>query len=85
MMYSQVTFGFFISGIIKELSFPDFFVPVIKSVLFGISIGLISCYQGLKVRSASTEVPQRTIRAVVDSLATVFLLDVLAALLNFLI
>ncbi len=85
MIYSQVTFGFFINRIIKELSFPDFFVPVIKSVLFGISIGLISCYQGLKVRSASTEVPQRTIRAVVDSLATVFVLDVLAALLNFLI
>lgn len=66
----------FFSRLIRELTFIDLFMPVLKSVLFGVVIGLISCYQGLKVSRASTEVPQRTMRAVVDSVVSILALNV---------
>jgi phospholipid/cholesterol/gamma-HCH transport system permease protein len=81
VIYSQVSFGYFMSRIIRELSFLDFFIPVIKSILFGLAIGLMSCYQGLKVRRASTEVPQRTIRSVVDSVASIIMLNIVVTIL----
>jgi phospholipid/cholesterol/gamma-HCH transport system permease protein len=75
-IFYDINIGLFLNRLIRELTFLDLFMPVIKSVLFGIMIGLISCYQGLKVSRASTEVPQRTMRAVVNSVVSIIALNV---------
>lgn len=75
-IFYDIHIELFLNRLIRELTFIDIFMPVIKSVLFGIVIGLISCYQGLKVSRASTEVPQRTMRSVVNSVVSVIALNV---------
>ena len=57
------------------------FVFVIKNILFGLFIGAIACYHGLKVEVSATEVPQQTQRAIVNSLLMLFIIDGLFALL----
>jgi len=79
MLY-DVGIGYFVNGLIRELTFSDFIMPVVKSLLFGIAIGILSCFQGLKVQRASTEVPQRTKRSVVTSVVSVILLNVVVTL-----
>ena len=66
----------FLNRLLRQMTFIDILVPVIKSILFGFAIGLISCYQGLKVSRASTEVPQRTMHSVVNSVVSVIALNV---------
>ena len=71
-------------GIFSELTFLDIISSTLKSVIFGFLIAIVSCYEGLKVLHASTEVPQRTIKAVVRSLTLIILADaVITALLYF--
>lgn len=72
----------FFSQLFQQMKFIDIWASVIKSIFFGLFIGLISCYQGLKVKKAVTEVPQRTIRAVVYSLMAVFAVNVLVTFLS---
>ncbi|MBN1948505.1 MAG: ABC transporter permease [Candidatus Cloacimonetes bacterium] len=79
--FSPINFNFFFSRLFAELSFLDILISVFKSMVFGIGIALISCYQGLKVNIASTEVPQRTIRAVVLSIVFVLFADILITLM----
>lgn len=82
LIYSDVSLGVFIIRIIRELNYSDFFLPVIKTVLLGTFIGMNSCYQGLKVRNATTEVPQRTINAVVNSVVAVIVLNIIITILH---
>lgn len=67
----------FVTQFIEELNFGDLLSPVIKSLLFGVAVGLVTCYQGLKVSHASTEVPQRTMQAVVKAVVAVIFLNIL--------
>ncbi|MFZ5756943.1 MAG: ABC transporter permease [Pseudomonadota bacterium] len=48
---------------------------MIKSFLFGTAVAVIACYTGLSARGSFTEVPIAASRAVVRSLALVFLID----------
>jgi phospholipid/cholesterol/gamma-HCH transport system permease protein len=82
-IFYNVGIGEFVSRIIRQLSLTDFSMPVIKSILFGFAIGLLSCYQGLKVRVASTEVPQRTMRSVVNSVVAVLFLNIAVTLFEY--
>ena len=67
----------FLYFIFSELTLKDIFSSISKSVCFGFAIAVISSYEGLNVTFASTEVPQRTIKAVVGSLTWVILLDII--------
>ncbi|MFA5499117.1 MAG: ABC transporter permease [Candidatus Cloacimonadia bacterium] len=75
----------FMMHLIGELSVGDLLISVIKSVFFGFFIALISCYQGLQVVVARTEVPQRTIRAVVQSILAVIVIDILITYIYYLV
>lgn len=50
---------------------------LVKSVLFGMSIGLVSCFTGLAARGSFNEVPIAASRAVVRSLVGVLVIDLL--------
>lgn len=75
--FSPLDFNVFFQGLLSELLPSDIAASVFKSFVFGLLVALISCYQGLMVNTASTEVPQRTIKAVVQSLTWVIVSDIL--------
>ncbi len=52
---------------------------VIKNLIFGLIIGGAACYHGLQVQHSATEVPQQTQRAIVNSLALVFIIGAFMA------
>jgi phospholipid/cholesterol/gamma-HCH transport system permease protein len=68
------------SAFFARLEIMDIIASMLKSVIFGLIIALISSYQGLMVSIASTEVPQRTIKTVVYSLGWIIVFDIIIAL-----
>lgn len=56
---------------------PELTLTALKALAFGIAIPLISMAAGLRVGSATTELPQAVTRAAVQSLLAVFLLGAL--------
>lgn len=86
--------GFLVANLVQPLSFFDFFLNLLeqlkisdiiigmsKSIIFGIIISIISCYQGFSVKFASTEVPQRTIKSVVQSFSGIIIFDAIITLI----
>lgn len=56
-------------------------VFILKNILFGLFIGAIACYHGLRVGVSATEVPQQTQQAIVNSLLMLFVVDAVFVLL----
>lgn len=77
IFFSTLEFRAFINDFLSILRFSHIFSSLIKSVVFGLIISCVSAYQGMSVKQASTEVPQRTIRAVVTSISAVIVADIL--------
>lgn len=74
----------FLYDLFTALSVTDLLISVVKSAFFGFFIGVIACYNGFKVQKAITEVPQRTIKTVVNSVATLVILDIIVTALFYL-
>lgn len=79
-----IPFEEFTKGIISSLTMKELGVSLIKSLLFGLIIGCVSCFQGLKVRDSITQIPQATTRATIHSLFFVFILDGIITFIFFL-
>ncbi|MGM0593475.1 MAG: MlaE family ABC transporter permease [Pseudomonadota bacterium] len=60
----------------------DLVIFVLKNMIFGLLIGTVACYHGLRVGRSPTEVPQQAQRAVINSLTLIFVLDGLVALVS---
>jgi phospholipid/cholesterol/gamma-HCH transport system permease protein len=58
----------------------DLMLFVLKNSLFGLLIGSIACFHGLRVGNSVTEVPQQTQIAIVNSLILIFVVDGLLVL-----
>lgn len=76
-IFNRIDFLSFMGEFINTLKIGDLVISTVKSMVFGLIIAMISCYQGLQVKFAPTEVPQRTIKAVVQAMVWVILFDVL--------
>lgn len=75
-LYMQTTF--------KYLEIKDIYTGLIKSVVFGIIIALISCYEGLNTKGGAEGVGRATTRSVVFSFILIILADcVITALFYF--
>lgn len=57
-------------------------ISVVKSTTFGLITGSVACYQGLRVSTSITEIPQATSFAVMQSLTLVILADALITVLS---
>ena len=55
-------------------------VFVVKNMLFGLTIGAVACFHGLRVGVSATEVPQQTQRAIVNILTLLFVIDGVSAM-----
>ncbi|MEW6042260.1 MAG: ABC transporter permease [Elusimicrobiota bacterium] len=70
----DISIGTFMEQIYNALSPIDFIVIIFKCMIFGSIIAIVSCYHALKVGISVTEVPQKTINAIVHSIvfSTIF-------------
>jgi phospholipid/cholesterol/gamma-HCH transport system permease protein len=71
----------FLRAIGETLENMDLALALIKGVLFGASVAIVSCYSGLSVQRSQTELPQAVTRTVVLSLSAVLVIDSLIAAL----
>lgn len=80
--------GYLLAGFGKSLTFPaymasifnasgiaDLFASSLKSIIFGLIIGSVCCYHGLRVGKSITQIPQETTKAVMRSLLLIFIVD----------
>ncbi|HQB98410.1 MAG TPA: ABC transporter permease, partial [Candidatus Cloacimonadota bacterium] len=74
-IFNHLEFQAFMSDFLSVLKLSHVLSSLLKSISFGVIISILSTYHGMRVGHASTEVPQRTIRAVVSSIFVVILVD----------
>ena len=72
-----------INNTFEIISYGDIATSLIKSTVFGMLVSLVSCYHGLRRKSAMTEVPQAVSQAVIRSLLAVFVGDGIITVLVF--
>ncbi|MBL8028372.1 MAG: ABC transporter permease [Fibrobacteres bacterium] len=65
----------FLNAIMEELSTIDIVLTAIKCALFGSVVSITTCYHSLSIGYSFQEVPQATIKAVVNSIVFTVLLD----------
>ncbi len=73
----------FVDSILKDVHLPDVFSLLAKTLIPGMLTSTICILEGLSVQRAITEVPQAATRAVVRSIAALFLVSVIVSLLSY--
>lgn len=75
-----IPFVGYVEGIEKALSVADIVITVVKSSLFGLTIVVICCHHGLSVVGDTTEVPQQTSRAMLNTVTACLVLDIVVSI-----
>jgi phospholipid/cholesterol/gamma-HCH transport system permease protein len=78
-MKQVVSLHLFTNQIFLKLSFGDLLPSLIKSVFFGLAIGLIGCFKGYYTEKGTQGVGRAANSAVVASIFVVFIIDLMAA------
>jgi len=73
----------FIMNILRAIHLPDVISLLIKTLLPGLFTAIICASEGISVGEAITEVPQAATRAVVRSIAALFILSVIVSILTY--
>jgi phospholipid/cholesterol/gamma-HCH transport system permease protein len=55
-----------------SLTFRDVWITAVKGLVFGLIVGLLPCFHGLRIRGVSTEVPIASSQAAVGTIVTIF-------------
>lgn len=79
----DISFSSQVLNFFGTISFPEIAASVLKSAVFGILVSVVSCYHGLRKKSAMTAVPQAVSQAVIRSLLAVFIGDGIVTVLVF--
>lgn len=74
--FNHLEFRAFMNDFLAVLKLSNVLMSLLKSIIFGFIIAMTASFQGMSVRQASTEVPQRTIKAVVTSIFAVIITDI---------
>ena len=72
---ADFTFTRYIQASLEALYLPDIVTGLIKSVMFGITITLVGCLEGLSTTGGAEQVGRSTTRAVVVSIFLVIVVD----------
>jgi phospholipid/cholesterol/gamma-HCH transport system permease protein len=73
----------FPDSIRQQLVPRDFYMGLIKTVVFGLILAIVGCHQGLKTRGGATEVGQATTNAVVISIVLIYISNFVMAYVMF--
>jgi phospholipid/cholesterol/gamma-HCH transport system permease protein len=77
----DLTFFQFIRQLSGAVTLWTFWVGLIKAPVFGFIIGLVGCYEGMRVSGSAESVGRMTTRAVVEAIFLVIVLDALFSIL----
>ncbi len=58
--------------VLASLTFRDVWITAVKGLVFGLIVGLLPCFHGLRIRGVSTEVPIASSQAAVGTIVTIF-------------
>src|SRR5438067_652357 len=72
-----ISFRLFLDTGLKHMSFNDFLPPTFKTAVFGLIIGVIACFQGMRVKGGTEGVGRAETSSVVLSSLLIFLADVI--------
>src|ERR1019366_1360278 len=75
-MVDPITFHQFIHNGFRALGFNDFLPPTFKTAVFGLIIGLVACFQGMRTQGGTEGVGRTATNSVVLSSLFVILADV---------
>ena len=85
MLAADITLGitpsYFYEALPKAVPLPNLTLACAKAVVFGVSIALIGCHSGLRVKPNTESLGQGTTASVVASITAVILIDALFAVL----
>ena len=73
----------YLTSLLSELSVGDVVSGLVKALVFGIVVSVVSTYQGFSVNRASTEIPVAGIRAVGLSFILIIVADILVTLMQY--
>ncbi len=65
----------FLQFVLNALTVTDILISLLKSIIFGIIVSVVACYHGLSVKISFQEVPQQTLRAVMNSIIMAVILN----------
>ncbi len=71
-----VSLRLFLENGFKSMAFGDYIPPILKTAIFGLTIGIVSCFQGLRTRGGTEGVGRAATSSVVLSSLFVILADV---------
>jgi phospholipid/cholesterol/gamma-HCH transport system permease protein len=67
----------FVESALKDVMFSDFLPPTLKTAVFGLIIGLVACFQGMRTRGGTEGVGRSATSSVVLSSLFIILADVI--------
>jgi phospholipid/cholesterol/gamma-HCH transport system permease protein len=76
-LVEPISLHLFLNNGLKNLTFNDFLPPTIKTAVFGMIIGVVGCFQGLRTQGGTEGVGRSATSSVVLSSLFVILADVL--------
>src|SRR4051794_37656185 len=76
-MTDPISLHLFLKSGFKQVTFSDFLPPIFKTVIFGLIIGVIACFQGMRTRGGTEGVGRSATSSVVLASLFVILADVL--------
>jgi len=76
-LHEDVTWRFFISESLGVIKFKNVYPAVIKSVLFGFTIGIVGCYQGYNAKKGTLGVGKAANASVVTASLLIFIIDLI--------
>ena len=71
----DVTYTQFVRQLADAMTFKNFLVGMVKAPVFAFLIGLVGCYEGLKVSGSAESIGRLTTKSVVESIVLVILAD----------
>ena len=78
----EIPFMEYSRNLVLAMTMEDIIVSLIKSIVFGMIIAIVSTYYGFSVNHAVTEVPQKTIKSIGNSITLCIIADVIIILLS---
>jgi len=72
-----ISLRLFMENVFKDVTFGDFIPPTLKTAVFGLIIGVVGCFQGMRTKGGTEGVGRSVTSAVVLSSLFVILADVL--------
>lgn len=75
--FLDVTYELYKSNTLSQLTLSDFFTGLIKAGVFGMILGSIACYNGLRVTGGAAGVGRATTSTVVQTIVAVIIADLM--------